>query len=47
MGLSEGQLAVTVWDNPAEIIRSLQPENPVLVFAPSVLQQRAREFIAG
>lgn len=37
----------TVWDNPAEIIRHLQPEHPVMVFAPTVLQDRARQFIAG
>ena len=36
-----------VWGNPAEIIRRLQPEHPVMVFAPTVLQQRARQFIAG
>ncbi|WP_299358049.1 type III PLP-dependent enzyme [uncultured Paracoccus sp.] len=47
MGLSEGRQAKTVWDNPAEIIRSLQPENPVMVFAPTLLQDRARQFIAG
>src|SRR5690606_26406947 len=37
----------TVWDNPAEIIRHTQPENPVMVFAPTVLQDRARTFIKG
>lgn len=37
----------TVWDNPAEIIRRLQPEHPVMVFAPTVLQDRARQFIDG
>ncbi|MBK4216526.1 type III PLP-dependent enzyme [Paracoccus caeni] len=37
----------TVWDNPAEIIRHLQPENPVMVFAPTVLQARARSFVEG
>lgn len=37
----------TVWDNPAEMIRNLQPENPVMVFAPTVLQDRARRFISG
>ena len=36
-----------VWENPAEIIRRLTPEHPVMVFAPTVLQQRARQFIAG
>ena len=37
----------TVWDNPAEIIRNLQPEHPLMVFAPTVLQSRARTFLAG
>ena len=47
MGLTEGHQAKTVWDNPAEIVRNLRPENPVLVFAPTVLQDRARVFLAG
>ncbi|WP_112873518.1 type III PLP-dependent enzyme [Paracoccus endophyticus] len=47
MGLTEGHLAKTVWDNPAEIIRAMRPENPVMVFAPTVLQDRARRFLAG
>lgn len=47
MGLTEGHLAKTVWENPAEIVRSLRPENPVMVFAPTVLQDRARAFLAG
>ena len=37
----------TVWDNPAEIVRHLQPEHPVMAFAPTVLQDRARQFLAG
>lgn len=37
----------TVWNNPAELIRHLQPENPVMVFAPTVLQDRARQFLDG
>lgn len=37
----------TVWANPAEIIRSLAPENPVLIFAPTVLQAKARQFLDG
>lgn len=37
----------TVWDNPAELIRHLQPEHPVMVFAPTVLQDRARQFLEG
>lgn len=37
----------TVWKNPAEIIRRLAPEDPVMVFAPTVLQDAARRFIDG
>lgn len=37
----------TVWDNPADIIRHLAPEHPVMVFAPTVLQDRARQFLKG
>lgn len=47
MGLTEGHKAKTVWENPAEIVRSLRPENPVMVFAPTVLQARARQFLDG
>ncbi len=36
-----------LWQNPAEIIRRLQPEHPVMVFAPSVLMATARRFLAG
>lgn len=37
----------TVWKNPAEIIRRLAPEDPVMVFAPTVLQAAARRFTDG
>lgn len=37
----------TVWDNPAEVVRHLAPEHPLMVFAPTVLQERARQFIEG
>ncbi len=47
MRLTEGHQAKTVWENPADIIRSLRPESPVMVFAPTVLQDRARQFLAG
>ena len=47
MGLTEGRGPKTVWDNPAEIIRRLAPENPVMVFAPSVLRATARRFLEG
>ncbi|MBP9183787.1 MAG: type III PLP-dependent enzyme [Fuscovulum sp.] len=42
MGLSK-----TIWTNPTEMIRNVQPENPVLFFAPSVAQANARRFIDG
>lgn len=42
MGLSK-----TIWSNPSEIIRVRQPDHPVLVFAPSVLQATARRFLKG
>lgn len=42
MGLSK-----TIWTNPTEFLRSQQPENPVLFFAPSALQAAARRFIDG
>ena len=35
------------WPNPAEIIRRLQPEHPVMVFAPSLLVAAARRFLDG
>ncbi|MFT3689748.1 type III PLP-dependent enzyme [Paenirhodobacter sp.] len=42
MGLSK-----TIWANPSEIIRHKQPDHPVLVFAPAVLQATARRFLKG
>mgnify|MGYP002654604993 CR=1 FL=1 len=42
MGLSK-----TIWTNPTEYLRSQQPENPVLFFAPSAAQSAARRFIDG
>lgn len=42
MGLSK-----TIWANPSEIIRTKQPDHPVLVFAPSILQATARRFLLG
>ena len=47
MGLTEGRGPKTVWSNPAEIIRRLTPENPVMVFAPSVLRAAAQRFLQG
>jgi ornithine decarboxylase len=40
MGLSK-----TIWTNPTEYLTAVQPENPVLFFAPAVLQAMARKFI--
>ena len=42
MGLSK-----TIWQNPTEYLRSQQPENPVLFFAPAAAQAAARRFIDG
>ncbi|OOY13270.1 ornithine decarboxylase [Thioclava marina] len=42
MGLSK-----TIWANPVEVIRTKQPDHPVLVFAPTVLQATARRFLRG
>ncbi|MFN7224070.1 MAG: type III PLP-dependent enzyme [Paracoccaceae bacterium] len=42
MGLSK-----TIWTNPTEYLRVEQPENPVLFFAPTVVQALARRFIDG
>lgn len=39
------QQTKTVWQNPAEIIRSLAPEDPVMVFAPSILAAAAHRFL--
>ncbi len=42
MGLSK-----TIWTNPTEFLKVQQPENPVLFFAPAMLQSMARRFIDG
>lgn len=42
MGLSK-----MIWKNPTEFLRSEQPENPVLFFAPTIAQASARRFLAG
>ena len=42
MGLSK-----TIWSNPTEFLRVQQPENPVLFFAPTMVQAAARRFIDG
>jgi len=42
MGLSK-----TIWTNPSEFIRTQQPDNPVMFFAPTILQATARRFIDG
>lgn len=42
MGLSK-----TIWVNPTELLRTQQPDQPVMFFAPTVLQGTARRFISG
>lgn len=42
MGLSK-----TIWAKPSEFIAHRQPEDPVMFFAPGVLQDTARRFIDG
>jgi ornithine decarboxylase len=42
MGLSK-----TIWSKPTELLRVQQPDNPVLFFAPAVLQETARRFLTG
>ena len=42
MGLSK-----SIFTNPTEYLRSQQPENPVLFFAPAAIQATARMFMAG
>ncbi|OYX41902.1 MAG: ornithine decarboxylase [Rhodobacterales bacterium 32-67-9] len=42
MGLSK-----TIWANPSEFLRTQQPVDPVMFFAPAVLQSTARRFIDG
>lgn len=42
MGLSK-----TIWTNPTEYLRTVNPQNPVLFFAPQALQAMARRFIDG
>ncbi|MGC1429390.1 MAG: type III PLP-dependent enzyme [Albidovulum sp.] len=42
MGLSK-----IIWSEPSEYLRTEQPLNPVMFFAPSVLQANARRFIDG
>ncbi|WP_343079734.1 type III PLP-dependent enzyme [Ostreiculturibacter nitratireducens] len=42
MGLSK-----TIWAQPSELLRTQQPDNPVLFFAPMVLQATARRFLSG
>ena len=42
MGLSK-----TIWANPSELLRTQQPENPIMFFAPTVLQATAKRFLDG
>jgi ornithine decarboxylase len=40
-------LTKTIWADPPEFLASVEPEHPVLFFAPAVLQATARRFIEG
>ena len=42
MGLSK-----TIWTKPSEHLRAYRPDEPVLYFAPAVLQATARKFLEG
>lgn len=42
MGLSK-----TIWATPTEFLRINEPENPVMLFSPAVLQATARRFLDG
>lgn len=42
MGLSK-----TIWSKPTELLRTQEPEHPVLFFAPAILQYTAKRFMAG
>lgn len=42
MGLSQ-----TIWKTPAEFLRAHSPEEPVLFFAPRILQATAQRFVEG
>ncbi|SMO95164.1 type III PLP-dependent enzyme [Paracoccus laeviglucosivorans] len=46
MGLTEGR-GPALWTNPAQIIRDMAPDQPVMAFAPAVLRAQARRFIQG
>lgn len=47
MGLTEGRGPRTIWDNPADIIRQLAPDNPVMVLDAQALRATARRFLDG
>ncbi len=47
MGMIQPAATRTTWQNPAQIIRRLAPEHPVMVFAPDVLRATARRFLEG
>lgn len=40
-------LANTIWATPTDYLATVQPEDPVLFFAPQALQAMARKFIGG
>ncbi|MBM9595299.1 type III PLP-dependent enzyme [Roseitranquillus sediminis] len=37
----------TFWAKPADYVRALEPEEPVLFFSPAILQATARRFLEG
>lgn len=39
--------AETLWTDPVDYLRSLQPEEPVLFLSPAALQAQARRFLRG
>ncbi|MGA0613364.1 type III PLP-dependent enzyme [Paracoccus sp. KR1-242] len=47
MGLTERNGPKAAWENPAQIIRVLAPENPVMVFDAARLRRVARRFLKG
>jgi hypothetical protein len=36
-----------VWASPFEFLQTVNPENPVMFFAPEALQVRAQQFLKG
>lgn len=40
-------LCKTIWDSPAEYLRLQRPEDPVMFFAPALVQASAKHFLSG